>query len=195
MNRDRLRYVAERYPQLQGLRLLPLALVFFVAAAWRAGVVRFVRDSEPGIASIWVGSGLAVAVILSFPIRQWYGRRFGVVLQRPAANAAWPMLAVAMGVAVAAEVQQSLGLPFSLPAALMGVVVSGIGVAHYPLRRHYLAIGALCFAFASLGLLGVPSSVHGVALDLTIGLALLVAGIGDHVLVAGTFRPVQHSHV
>ena len=51
MDADRLRYVTQRYPQLQGLRLLLLAALFLLSAAWRAG---WVHLHLPGHAARWL---------------------------------------------------------------------------------------------------------------------------------------------
>ena len=51
------------------------------------------------------------------------------------------------------------------------------------MRRHYLAIAVACVAFAIAPLIGVPVTVRDVTFDLLIGLGLLVAGVGDHVVL------------
>jgi hypothetical protein len=48
------------------------------------------------------------------------------------------------------------------------------------LRRHYLVIAVACLVFAFAPLMRVPPAARNVALDLLIGMGLIVAGVGDH---------------
>src|SRR5688572_739259 len=80
----RIHYVAEQYDHLQGLRLVPLALPFLASAAWRAGWLGgWPTGSVPMEAAYWFFGGLALAIALSFTVRTYYRRRFGMTRPLP----------------------------------------------------------------------------------------------------------------
>ena len=160
MDADRLRYVTQRYPQLQGLRLLPLAALFLLSAAWRAGWVHL-----PGNAARWFLAGLAVAIAASYPLRAWYAARFGTVSQRLTDSSLLPIVAVGACLPLARATQDDTQLAFSLPAALIAAAMAGVGLAHYPLRRHYLAAAAVVFGWALVRAVGVGADAGGSPMD------------------------------
>src|SRR5207302_75823 len=61
MDSERLEYVTQRYPQLQG-RLLPLAPLFMLSAAWRAALFHVPGEDQPHVPGRWFAFGLAVAI-------------------------------------------------------------------------------------------------------------------------------------
>src|SRR3989442_449529 len=69
--------VTATYSHLQGFRFVPLGIPFVITAVWRMG-----GFEPPGVIprrpADWFVIGLAVAVVVSFPIRSWYERTFGV---------------------------------------------------------------------------------------------------------------------
>src|SRR5262245_15779388 len=72
-------YVTSRYPQLQGLRLVPLAVVFLLSACWRAGLLRLPGDHTHYGPEVWFSSGVAIAVMLAYLARAWYARHVGAI--------------------------------------------------------------------------------------------------------------------
>lgn len=181
-------YVTSRYPQLQGLRLVPLALVFLVSACWRAALVHLPGDDTRDGPALWFSGGLVMAVILSYLGRAWYARHVGTIGQRYVQNAAIPILATCAFVTAAAAVQLAFAWHVSLPTAALGTVLLAIGVHHYAYRRHYVLAAALLGLLSVLPLTHVPPAVLGVVFDATIGATLLITALGDHRLLMTTLR-------
>ena len=65
-------YVTARYPQLQGLRLLPIAAVFLISAAWNGGLFHVPGEDQPIAPVRWFLIALFVAVAASYPMRGLY---------------------------------------------------------------------------------------------------------------------------
>jgi hypothetical protein len=181
-------YVTSRYPQLQGLRLVPLALVFLLSACWRAGLLRLPGDHTPYGPEVWFSSGVAIAVMLSYLARAWYAKRVGAIGQRYVQNAAIPIIATCALVGAASAVQLALAWHVSLPTAAVGMVLLVIGVRHYGYRGHYVLAAALLTLVSVLPLMHVPQDVLGVAFDATLGVTLLIAAVGDHLLLMTTLH-------
>jgi hypothetical protein len=184
---DRLRYVTARYPQLQGARLVPLSCVFLGSAWWRAGALRLPGDATPHGAEAWFWGAVGVAVVASYLIRRWYERMFGAVGQQGTRNAAFPILGTGLLLILAVNLQQILAWRFSLPAVALSVVLLAIGIAHSRFRGHYVAAAVVLLAFAALPMMDVGGRAMDAALDAAIGSALLIAGLGDHLLLMRTF--------
>ena len=185
---ERLRYVTARYPQLQGLRLVPLAIVFLLAAAWRAGLLHLPADDTPTGAQWWFVGGLALAVILSYVIRHWYLRMFGSVGQHRGRSGALPILGTFLLGCGALALQGVMHWHLSVPIMAVGIVMFAIGVHHFRLRGHYVAAAVLLCAYALLPRMNPAPDVSAAALDAVIGIAILIAGIGDHQLIAETLQ-------
>ena len=185
----RTRFVTARYPQLQGLRLLPLAIVFFASALWRAGAIDLPAEQWPHTPQVWFSGGLAAAIATSFVIRRWYTRTLGAIGQRPVYSGAIPILATT-GIAVLASwFQISRGWHVPLGAIVVGSVLLAVGLRGYRWRSHYVAAGAAVLIYALLA--GSGWAVHSLdaGFDAVIGLTLLIVGIGDHILLTNTLRP------
>jgi hypothetical protein len=181
-------YVTSRYPQLQGLRLVPLAVVFLLSACWRAGVLRLPGDhTSPGPA-LWFLGGITLAVVLSYLAKGWYGRHVGAIGQRYVQNAAIPMLATCALAGAAAAVQLAFAWHVSLPTAAIGMVLLIIGLRHYGYRGHYVLAAALLTLVSVLPLTKVPPGLLDVVFDATIGGSLLITAVGDHRLLMTTLR-------
>ena len=86
-------------------------------------------------------------------------------------------------------VQESLKWRVSLPAVAVGSVLLATGLAHHRFRVHYVAAGAVLLAYSALQLFGVGPSTLDVTFDAVIGLVLLIAGVGDHLLLTRTLHP------
>jgi hypothetical protein len=190
----RLRYVTSRYPQLQGLRLIPLSIVFLASAAWRAGLLPLPGDSRPLVPQLWFMAALVAAVVVSFALRLWYTRRIGSVGQYGSRSAALPLLATAVAAGAALWLQIALHWQVSLPALTVALALLAVGAAHYGFRRHYIAAAMVLFAFVLFPLGAWDSGALSAALDGAIGLSMLIAALGDHLLVVRTLRPPQGAH-
>ena len=190
----RLRYVTSRYPQLQGLRLVPLSIVFLASAAWRVGLLSLPWDNQRLVPELWFLAGLVAAILVSFIFRLWYTKRIGSVGQYGSRSAALPLLATALAAAAALWLQVMLQWHLSLPALTVATALLAVGAAHCEFRRHYIAAALVLFAFSVFPLGGWGSNALSAALDGAIGLSMLIAAVGDHLLVVRTLRPPQEAH-
>lgn len=194
MDPDRVRYVTQRYAQLQGLRLLPLAAVFLISALWRSGwfgpslTDGSLGSVGPQSAAIWFVAALAGAVILSFVIRAWYTKRFGFVSQSMLHSGVLQLTALSIGFVLAVWTQEQWHWPLSVPAVFIGAVLLYVGVAYRATRRHYVAAAFVWFAVVTLGTFGLSDAARDAVLDLAIALGLLIAGLGDHRLLQQTLQ-------
>jgi len=184
----RVGYVTSRYPQLQGLRLVPLAVVFLLSACWRAGLLRLPGDHTHSGPEVWFASGVVIAVLLSYLARAWYGRHVGAIGQRYVQNAAIPIIATCALIGAASAVQLAFAWRVSLPIAAVGLVLFVIGVRHYGYRGHYVLAAALLTLLSVLPLAHVPADILPAAFDATVGATLLITAVGDHVLLMTTLR-------
>lgn len=190
----RLRYVTSRYPQLQGLRLVPLATVFLASAAWRLGLIPLPGDARRLVPEFWFMVGLTVAVGISFVLRRWYTRRLGSIGQYGTRSALLPLLATAVAAGDALWLQVTQHWRVSLPALTVALALLAVGALHYQFRRHYIAAALVLMVFSVLPLGGWGGNALNVALDVAIGLSLLIAALGDHLLLVRTLRPPQEAH-
>ncbi len=71
----------------------------------------------------------------------------------------------------------------------VGMVFAYTGVAQGGIRKHYLLIAAACLVFACIQSFNVPRETGKTLLSLLIGGGLIVAGIGDHIVLRRTLRP------
>lgn len=186
---ERVRYVTSRYPQLQGARLIPLSLVFLASAWWRAGGIHLPGDDLPYGAEAWFFAALGSAIVASYLIRRRYARSLGSVGQHATRSAAIPILGTCALVAFAVWLQGELQWRLSLPAISVAAVLLATGLAHRRFRVHYVAAGAVLLAYSALGLFGVGPLVLDASFDAVIGIVLLIAGVGDHLLLTRTLHP------
>lgn len=183
----RLRDVTGNYSQLQGLRLIPVGLVFVANALfWRGSM-------EPRVFALT----FAAALLLYAWIGQYYKRAFGRV-RRLMRHHARDGLAVALFVVLVfagAWAERRYNLPFSSS----GLAVAGLFLYLYfssgSRRRHYLWVAAGFALLSFLPLLGVISSGdffgRGTILgNLALGVAYILVGIFDHLYLVKSFKPV-----
>ena len=193
MDIQSIRFVTARYGRMQGLRLLPLGILFLAASLWRAGWLWWLPGSDGAGAVVWFWTGLAIAVGLSFVMRAFYLRRFGrteVSLWRGGGPSFIGLCVVFLATVWLQEVSASL---VSLPAVFVSMALGYVGTAHRS-RTHYLPVAAFCLVFAMLGIVGVSSALRDMLLDAVIGVVLVVAGIGDHVVLTRALRPPLSRH-
>ena len=192
MNAHRLKYVTARYPQLQGLTLMPLSLLFALSAAYRAGFFPLPGDSDPHVPGRWFMAGLGLALAGSYRIVLWYRALYGIAPQRIATSQLWAILAGIAALPIGVAIQPLV--PFSAPMALIALLLGAFGVRDYPFRRHYAAAAAVLFASSLHRVLGVPAAAASPLFDLTIAAALAIAGVGDHRLLASAMT-LKEAHV
>jgi hypothetical protein len=187
---QRLRYVTERYEQLQGLRLVPLGIPFLLSSAWRGGHLNAVPWTTGIGPRIWFALLVAAGVGFSLFIKAYYARRFGdvqSVLTLEAPLAAFVFAALFM---LAASVQPQVKAAVSMPAVIVALGLGYLGMVGGLLRPHYLMMAISVAAFAALGPLGVPYHARDVLWDQLMGIGFVVIGVGDHLLLRRTLVPV-----
>jgi hypothetical protein len=175
-----IRYVAEHYVHLQGLRLVPVGVPFVVSAAWRAGWLGWWPATQGRGAAGWFWGLFAAGVGCSFIVRRWYEREFGRAAPRPTQNGAVSFGLFAGGLALTIWCQLASDPPVSLPLLFVAALLATFARQGLYVRPHYVLIALGSTIVATLRLLGVPVGVRGVALDALIGVGLIVAGIADH---------------
>lgn len=187
----RLRFVTERYPHLQGLRLVPLGFPFLISGAWRSGSLAGIPEIT-GIAPRYLFLLLLIAaMVVSALAGRYYRRQFGTVQPQGGVRRATGVVVFLAAFVAAGWAQDAFALVVALPAALVAVALAWLGFAGGHVRMHYLALAALCLVFASLGALGIPIDTRDALLDNLIGLGLIVIGLGDHLLLRRTLEPVS----
>lgn len=181
---DRFR-ISARYASLQGLRLVPLAILFLISAANR--VAAGARLPHLNALRVWWFAGFAIALVLSVPIRRAYGRRFGHGLMW-SSRTAWLtflVIPVATGLAAAGRIRSPQQLP--IVPSVISVLLLGHAYRLEGRRPYFLPLAALWILFTGLPRVTVDPQIHALARDLLIGLSLTVAGVGDHRLLCRTF--------
>jgi hypothetical protein len=174
------RYVTTHYGRLQGLRLVPLGVAFLLSGAWRARWLTWWPGTEGRGAALWFLALGGSAIALSFPIRSWYERQFGIVRARRRDSGAGPLLAFAALVGLATWYQLKFAPALSWPVLIVGLILALIGWHDLAVRPHYIAVGMAFALYACTRTLGVPLPARAVLLDLLVGFGLIVAGVGDH---------------
>jgi hypothetical protein len=189
----RVRYLIQHYPQLQGLRLIPLGFLFVTVALWHDGQLRWLPGSTGDGATRWFIAGLAVAIAASYGIGVYYRERFGAVQLGPFQTGGLRITVVGAVILVSLALQDAFKWPFSVPLLVVGALLAYIGVVQRRMRQYYLWIAAACLVMANIADFGVPPQTRQVMLDLLIAGGLFVAGIGDHLVLRKALHPPEPS--
>lgn len=193
---SRVRYLVEHYPQLQGLRLIPLAVLFVFVALWHDGQLRWLPASSGDGASRWFLIALGVAIASSYGIAAYYRHRFGMIQLGPFQTGGPRIVAFGAVIILSLVLQDAFRWPISVPLIVVGALLAYIGIVQNHLRQHYLWIGLACVFFANIADFGVPARTKQVMFDLLIAGGLFVAGIGDHLVLRKVLHPPdQRTHV
>ena len=165
---QRLRDFTERYPHLQGLRLVPLGIPFLLSAVWPEAQLHRVPDS-PGFDPEWrFMTLLAIAVLFSFEIGRDYRERFGSV--EPMRNFKIRLWVFLIGAYLFGALwMQNHADEFSFPAVVIGIALAYVGSRRGEIRLHYDVCAVLALAFSALGVFGqgrLRTSVHSAVLRL-----------------------------
>lgn len=187
----RLKYVPRFYPHLQGLRLIPLGTLFLLTAAWNAGVFRWLPGTTGRGPQNWFALLFALALVAAMLLGIYYRRRFGMV--RPSHRARGPLMVLAFVLALffAAWVQDALQATVSLSLLVIGTAIGYVGLLDGLARTHYLVVSTAVLVLAMLGTFGVSPHMREVLFYGVTGIGLMVVGVGDHVLILRTLKPVS----
>lgn len=184
-----IRYLTANYAHLQGLRLVPLGLLFLVSAAWRAGWLPWPPDGPGHVADRWFAVAFLACLLVGLGLGRYYRTQFGAVRPLPSRFHAPPLLIVFLAFVLLVAIQDTVAWRFPLPLVFLGAMLSVLGLAAAGLRHHYIAIAVACMAWPSLAIVGVSLPVQHVLVDLLIGLGLIVGGVGDHRILRHLLQP------
>ena len=183
------RYLAANYPHLQGLRLVPVGLVFLASALWRAASASPALFGQP--ARLWFVVAMVLALAADYPIASVYRRRYGHIRFRLRRHVA-SVLVGALLVVGALWWPGILEPPVSWPIAAIGGLLISIAIRSHGLRIHYAALGGLWLLLAIGPGLPLPTQFLDVALDALIALTLIVGGVGDHFVLVRAMSPDEN---
>ncbi len=189
--RAEVEYVTRNYSDLQGLKLLPLALVF---AVWGASEAQLLTGA------VWwtlFAAALLGAVIATPLIGRWYARTFGSVQHRQRVAQSTKVGLMVIGVIAVAVVVVAVGatgrLPevevVALPGIVLGVALSAVawsqgrvGRRMHPWVHRYGAVVAFVSA-VPLGMLtgegAHPLNASGV-MSMVIAGFFIISGLDTH---------------
>ena len=191
---ERIRFVARRYPELQGLRLLIL-MPTLVAVFWAHPYIRLLRYAGPVEAFIGLVASvlpLLVAMASREYFNEYYGDRFGRIsaaAEHRAKDWGPPVLLLFTGISLEASGPGTGAPSFVLIAAAL--IALHITVRDWPFRAHYLPAAVACGVAAWL-----PAAIPAMRADnlpdiarISISLALalfVVPAYFDHRLLVRT---------
>ncbi len=181
-----LRFVTENYPNLQGLRLVPFALLFL------AKPLTSVLDSTLAFVI-----ALALAFSLFFAIGEYYKRTFGRVQRRSRSRARDLVLILLFGAGFFAAlwIDEKFQPPFSTIGLLVALLFAGIHLRSRVKRRHYAVLALLFLMLSFLPMIGLLTTGDlfgkGAPIgELVLGLTYLLVGILDHLLLVRSLSPL-----
>jgi hypothetical protein len=173
---DRIRYIAEHYEQLLGLRLLPLSVPFVLAAWWDlVPSTKPTAISERGAELTLV----AIAIAVSFPIRAYYHQRFGRVPALPWRSGVAPLVGQCILLIGAEILREQARWQFPVPLLVLAILLARLGLQAGHLRRHYVWLAGVCVVVMMLTPVHLPPDVRACAFDLLMAGGLMTAAIGD----------------
>jgi hypothetical protein len=190
MTRDRIRFIAAHYDQLQGLRLSPLGIYLLALAASGLGWLSWLPGDPARAAGQWLGVLFVLALVAALTATAWYRHRYGAraPLSRWRRNA-WLVLAVAVFLA-AAQFDQYVNAPIALaPFSAAAALVLTVRADGW-VRAHFLMAAVPWFLVACIPPLHHDGASRLVSYALAGGVALIVCGVGDHRLLSRTLLDV-----
>ena len=185
----RVRYITEHYQNLQGLRLVPVGVACLACGvAQAAGVLERMNQSP-----FLVGVAVSLAAFgCSLMIGAWYERCFGCVEARDRTT---DMTYFPLSLLLVLTARLSPNPAPVWPAICawgIGSLMRGCG--QNGMLRHYLAIAGACFLLAALEVLGLSNIACDGSLQFVAGVAMLVAGVGDHTVLRSALNPPTREH-
>lgn len=193
MDLERIRYVTSHYYDLHGLRWVVWGIVCFAVAAEDVG---------------WLPTWVMLAVVLPlglglfFGASAYYARKYGFVKSAPGGSLSelFSNLLVIGLLVLSFVIDKKLGVrPFVQPFVFAGWFLVMFWLKGRDYRAYYLWIAiAICAANILLAMVQVntdsPLLHRGFVTWNLAGIALIVGGIFDHLLITGTFQNGQAAH-
>jgi hypothetical protein len=195
---DRLRYVAGHFRDLQGLSLVPFGLIFLVPG--------FLPDGWGQQGETWRWLMIAGALLLSWLATIYYQRVVGRSWPalRTAGSYLWMAImicgALLFGYFAAPWFDSRLNPPVSVTALVIaGLLLIPFVSARGRYRHHYLFLALLYVAVALLPLTRLVTSAQLVndplLFGLLYGLPWIVGGLGDHIFLMRSLKPLPKEAV
>ncbi len=191
----RIRYVTANFDMLQGLRSLPLGILFLL---YTGGIAGWIPLFDPRNGSMLDAVVIALGFGLYWWIGEYYKRRFGQV-ERDGSRS-WKCVLSVVTMLIAIYIDGTGLLPVSTLSLCMGAWFLWLYV-DWKARIHYLVIG---FAIAVMGLLPLISSAGmdprrlqesgGALFYAALGLGVIIGGLLDHRLLAKTLPPAPQEN-
>lgn len=191
-NLPTIHYVTGHFRELQGLRALPLGLLGVSVAAWRMGWL-LPQGAWALRSEVWFFVGLSAVGLITLALNRWYEERYGQVEPLPVNGEAKVFIGLLMAMTVGSSVHELL--PGVVPVRVDAVIAATafLWLAHCSgwRRRHFVVVAAGFLCLSLWDRAGLPPEHWLAARDFTWGLALLVGGIGDHLLLRQVLTPLD----
>jgi len=186
----RIRFVAENYAALQGLKFVPIGLLFYFVAFRDSGFSWAPSMLQPGNQTLTLPL-FALMIALYWLVGVYYRRSFGRVASVQSTDRA--MLGGVVGVIcvfavyfLAAWVDAYLEPPVSFVMLAVGALLVAQWWVTGRFRSHYLVVTAVVAGIGLLPLFGVleVTALSGtVGSGIIVGTALITVGILDHLFL------------
>jgi hypothetical protein len=184
----RIRFVTARVPYLYGLTVLPWCAYGCLDLAWHVGWL----DWLPRNVILQPGTYALAATLVAFVADRYIGRQYaalyGKVRVTPLPGGAAKLLAGFLAYLVLTGISRRVFRGHGPDLGMLGAGAWCLWLAcrDRPFRAHYGFLAGLAAALAGVPMVGLPQPQLYVIYQLTFVTGLAVAGIGDHLLLAGT---------
>lgn len=185
---ERIRFVASAFPVLQGLKQVPIGLFSLMVFVGHAGLWPWYESWQPISGLLF----LSLAIAMERGLSVYYGRAYGRV-EHPDDHGRRGLVILGVLALVGAFF---LDVVVSPPVSVVGLVVAvwlwGAWLEARRFRAHYAATAALLTVVSLFPLAGVttPEQHFDVVLPAAFGLAMVVNGLVDHLLLRRLLPPV-----
>jgi hypothetical protein len=187
---DQIRFVTGHFYQLQGLRLIPVAMFLLWYRASERGWLDWLpgrpveRPGDLGI--LWGPATLTLAIVGVAVIESRYTERYGSVLQHPRQKRLLWLGIVAVAFLLLMPIDRLLEWPVLLSPLIIALALAIVVRIDRPFRFHYVLPAVVWGVVGVSPLLGFNREHLDVAFSLAGAVALIVCGVGDHFLIVRT---------
>lgn len=194
---SRIRFVTRNFYQVQGLRMVPWALLILLFGLGRWGWLDWLpgyppkRPLDPG--AIWAVLAVLITTGAFVSVTRYYRTHFGTVRLQNGLRDNLFILPVLVTVTVDVVHRPTNGAV--IPAALLlAATLLGLVIRDGRWRAHYVPAALAWFGLSMAPLAGLEDATIGAAAYLTGASTLLICGVGDHLVMVGTFPRSPSSH-
>ena len=194
---SRIRFITRNFYQVQGLRMLPWALLILLFGLSRWGWFDWLpgyppkRPLDPG--ALWVVLATLIATAAFVSVTRYYRTQFGTVRLQHGLRDNLFILPVLVAVTVDVVHRPTTGAV--IPAALLlAATLLGLVIRDGRWRAHYAPAALAWLGLGVAPLAGLDDATIGAAAYLTGSSTLLICGVGDHLVMVGTFPRSPSGH-